>query len=174
MNRLKLGFGTLLLFAILVAGVMAFTPQSTRAVTSTKPPHVPDPSSMFQGGNPYLPGGTAISPHASANNAPGAAFSQQDVIDFLNKYPVPTTNGTPSKILSIQFVTAKQASDLMKGESVGRPDNYLVCYVKLQGPFPSGSVHLPPGASLPGKDATWGDMVFDASTGNILVWGLYP
>jgi hypothetical protein len=173
MNRLKLRFGILLLFAIVVVGVVAFTSQSTRAVTSTKPPHVPDPSSMFQGGNPYPPGGTAISPHASANNAPGAAFSQQDVIDFLNKDGEPTTNGTPPKILSIQFVTAKQASDLMQGESVGRPDNYLVCYVKLQGPFSRRGEHVPSGVSLE-KDAAWEDMVFDASTGNLLVGGLHP
>ena len=58
------------------------------------------------------------------------------------------TDGTPLKATSIQFITAKQASDIMKGKSIGRPDNALVCYVKLQGPFSRGGVSVPRGVPI--------------------------
>jgi len=186
MKRLKLGLGVVLLLTLLAVAVIAFSqqpagasmasPHQSAGATSTlmKPPHTPVVPS-FQGGISYAVGSRAISPHPSGNNPPGAAFSQQDVIDFLNKYGFvagPPTDGTPLKILSIQFVTAKQASALMQGEFVGRPDNYLVCYVKVKGPFSRAVMH-PPIQYKETKDASSGDMVFDAQTGNMLVWGLY-
>jgi hypothetical protein len=110
----------------------------------------------------------------SADNVGGASFSQQDVIDYLNTRGFPAgkpTDGTPLKATSIQFITAKQASNLLGGEDIGRPDNASVCYVKLQGPFPMGAIYAPQGADLTGS-APSGDMVFDATTGNLLLWHL--
>jgi hypothetical protein len=158
------------------AGASMASPHQSAGTTSTlmKPPHTPVVPS-FQGGT-YPVGGHAISLHPSGNNPPGAAFSQQDVIDFLNKYGFaagPPTDGTPLKILSIQFVTAKQASALMQDETVGRPDSSLVCYVKVKGPFSRAVMRVPIGYDIT-KDASSGDAVFDTQTDNILVWGLYP
>ncbi|GCF08568.1 hypothetical protein KDI_21320 [Dictyobacter arantiisoli] len=57
---------------------------------------------------------------------------------------------------------------------MGRPDNYLVCYVKVQGPFQFEQNHAP---HIPGIKATTtantGDVVFDGHSGNALVWGVY-
>lgn len=39
----------------------------------------------------------------------------------------PVVSGAHLKILTVQFVTAKRASELMYGESVGRPAEALVC-----------------------------------------------
>ncbi len=185
---MKLGLGVVLLLTLLAVAMIAFSqqpagasmasPHQSAGATSTlmKPPHTAVvPSFPFQGGTSYPVGGHAISPHPSANDPPGAAFSQQDVIDFLNKYGFVAgspTGGTPLKILSIQFVTAKQASDLMQGETADRPDSYLVCYVKVKGPFSRAVMH-PPIEYKETKDASSGDMVFDAQNGNLLVWGLY-
>ncbi|GCE17543.1 hypothetical protein KDK_13430 [Dictyobacter kobayashii] len=62
----------------------------------------------------------------------------------------------------------------MNGETVGRPDDDLVCYVRVQGPFSRLGTHL--GPYSPGKKviltAKFADMVFDGQTGNMLVWGM--
>lgn len=177
MTRLKIWCGTGLLLALALIGILWLT-----RATAAPPPN-PIPSnrlpihSTFQLANTYVSGNSAIHPHASPN-ASGPAFSAADVAAFLNKYGFyagPLVKGAHLKILTIQFVTAAQASKLMYGESVGRPDNYLVCYVKVQGPFLLTYVH--DGPNLPGiktmTTAKIGDAVFDAHTGNILVWGIY-
>jgi hypothetical protein len=187
MKQFKFGLGIFLVFIVLGLGAVissrlhtanADTVGTVGAVgaVSVKATHVPDPSSMFQGGTSYPDGVPAITPHVSSDNVAGAAFSQQDVTNFINAHGFPAgkpTDGTPLKATSIQFITAKQASDLMKGESIGRPDDALVCYVKLQGPFSLGAVSVPPGVTTTGN-APSGKMVFDATTGNLLVWGLDP
>jgi hypothetical protein len=133
----------------------------------------------FQVSRTYVSGSPAIHPQAYPN-ASGAYFSQDDVKAFLEEdggsfYSGPLVPGAHLKILTIQFVIAKQASQLMYGESVGRPDDYLVCYVKVEGPFLTTMVHG--GPPLPDikhpTTAKYGDAVFDARTGNLLVWGIY-
>ena len=97
------------------------------------------------------------------------------MITFFNKHGFfagPLVKGAHLKLLTIQFVTAKQASNLMNGESVGRPDTYLVCYVKVEGPFRLKYEEAPPSAKG-APTANTGDAVFDAHTGNLLVWGTY-
>jgi hypothetical protein len=113
-----------------------------------------------------------------SQNASGSAFTQDDVIAFFNNYGFfagPVVAVAHLKILAIQFVSAGQASQLMYGESVGRPDDALVCYVKVEGPFLLTNAHggLPrPNVRHP-TTAKYGDAVFDAHTGNLLVWGYY-
>lgn len=72
------------------------------------------------------------------------------------------------KLLTIAFITSKQASMRMHGESVGLADTAQVCYVELYGPFTMKYAPVPPGASLP-VSAT-GVEVFDGLTGNLLLW----
>lgn len=177
MTRFKVLCGVALLPGLLLVGgsIVANTAQAT-----STPPKNPQPNvhTTFQMDQTYIPGVPAIHVHTlsrvTANNAPNPAFTKSDVVAFLNKkgfYAGPVVQGAHLKILSIQFVTARQASALMKGESVGRPDDYLVCYVKVQGPFQVQNAEVPPGARLPNADI--GDVVFDAHTGNMLVWGVY-
>ncbi len=181
MTRFKVWCGASLLLAVVVFVAMSLV-QAATAAPPPLPPPPPPVHSTFQITQTYLPGGPAVPVHttngATANHASIAAFSQDDVIAFLNQhgfYAGPVIQGVHLKIVSIQFVTAEQASNLMYGESVGRPDNYLVCYVKVQGPFMLTNVHA--GPHLPNRKnmttAEFGDMVFDGHTGNILVWGVY-
>jgi hypothetical protein len=131
-------------------------------------------------GGPAIPVKTSVGAKTNyADTSLTPAFSAADVTTFFSKYGFyagPLVKGAHLKILSIQFVTAKQASVLMDGESVGRPDIYLVCYVKVQGPFQLTRVHA--GPNIPGSKfkatAETGDAVFDGHTGNDLVWGIYP
>jgi hypothetical protein len=173
MSRFRVLWGVMIVLTMVIAGVVGVTSSAAATGKPTPPPPV---HQTFQISRTYVPGAPAIKPHIAQPNAAGPAFTREDVIAFLQQqngfYSGPLAPGAHLQILTVQFVTAKQASELMVGESVGRPDDYLVCYVKVQGPFLLTSVHVPNGASAP-TTAQYGDAVFDATTGNLLVWGIY-
>jgi hypothetical protein len=116
----------------------------------------------------YPPGIPAIQP-----TKPGIpAYTVEDVRQYVLTYGFPggkPLSGGPPVILAIQFITAQEASILMRGESADRPDTALVCYVLVKGPFDANGKHEPE----PSKAGSFaeGEMVFDAQTGNLLVWG---
>jgi hypothetical protein len=98
-------------------------------------------------------------------------FTIADVKAYLKTHPFPsgpTTTGKDARILTIAFMTSKEASIRMHGESVGLADTDQVCYVELYGPFTMTRASVPPGASLPVSNT--GVEVFDALTGNLLLW----
>lgn len=97
------------------------------------------------------------------------AFTLADVEQYFKEHPVLTTAGKPGTIVKIAFMTSKQASILMKGESVGLPDDALVCYVELHGPFLLNGISVPPGATIPVVQNI--QYVIDAQTGSELVFG---
>ena len=179
MSRFKVFCGMVILLALVLVGIAGLTGESATAA-AIKPPAPPPGHQAYQASQSYVPGNPAIKPSTSQNalpNTSGPAFTQADVIAFFQQYGFfagPVVQGAQLQILTIQFVPAKQASQMMHGESVGRPDDYLVCYVKVKGPFLLTHIHGAPGsnANAP-KTAESGDAVFDASTGNLLVWGIY-
>jgi hypothetical protein len=75
--------------------------------------------------------------------------------------------GTP-KITKIWFITSAEASRRMAGESIGIPNDALVCYVEFYGTFRS---YAPIPGSKPMEHTGTGAQVFDAHTGNLLVEG---
>ncbi|MEO6893196.1 MAG: hypothetical protein ABI324_29790 [Ktedonobacteraceae bacterium] len=82
----------------------------------------------------------------------------------------PTVHGAPPKIEAIQLMTSGEAAS-KTGEYTGLTDNASVYYVLVRGPFIPINVKLPPGSQPPGTvEEGW--EIFDAHTGNILVWGL--
>lgn len=170
MSRFRVLGGIVVLFALITVGVGILG--GTAAANPIKPPAPPPIHQPFQVTQSYVPGFPGITPHAAPNTA-GPAFTRDDVIAYYQKYGffAPLAPGAHLQILTIQFISAKQASQLMEGESVGRPDNYLVCYVKLQGPFLTKYLHVPRGAKLP-PTVEYGHDVYDAHTGNALVWGV--
>ncbi len=173
MSRFKAVCGGAILLALVVLLGASGLVGSARA-TSLKPPAPTPVHEAFQISRTYVDGAPAIQPHASQNAPAGPAFTQADVIAYLDKYGfLPLAPGAHLQILTIQFVPAKQASQLMDGESVGRPDDYLVCYVKVQGPFLLTGIPVPPEAKKVPTTARYGDEVFDAHTGNLIVWGVY-
>lgn len=114
---------------------------------------------------PYPPGVPAIKPHTSGT----PAFTTTDVAQYIaSQSLLRTTSGQSPKVIKSEFITAQEASTLLQGEYIGRPDNALVCYVELQGPFHTVGP-LPPGATNP--TLSTGYEVFDASTGNLLMYG---
>ena len=112
----------------------------------------------------------AIKPALPNSSSP--RFTAADVRAYLNVHPFmsgPLVRGATSTIVEIKFITSKQASVLMQGASVGQADTALVCYVKLHGPFMRVSASVPPEAKpLPPSET--GVEIFDAQTGNLLMW----
>lgn len=171
MSRFRVVSGVVILLALVVVGIGGLT--SSAAANPIKPPAPPPVHRTFQITDTYVPGNPAIKPSTSMNTS-GPAFTQADVIAYFQKYGfLPLAPGAQLHILTIQFVPASQASQLMNGESVGRPDTYLVCYVSLQGPFLTSSLHANPAAPKRPKTVQYGYEVFDAHTGNSLLWGVY-
>jgi hypothetical protein len=177
MTRLKIWSGACLLLIVLLVVILAITHMASAAPTSTPPP--PPTLGPFQISRTYGPGTPAIVPHIAAGFSPHssvAAFTKSDVMAYFNKYGFyagPVVRGAKLQFLSIQFVTASQAFVLMRGESIGLPGNSLVCYVKVQGPFALKPISVPYGAKLV-TTAKTGAAVFDAHTGNMLLWSFYP
>src|SRR5579871_4813587 len=170
MSRFRISGGIVVFLALIIVGV-GFLGGS--AVANSKPPAPPPTHKPFQISQPYLPGSPGIKLRTAPNTS-GPAFTQADVTTYFQKYGfLPLAPGAHLQILTIQFVSAKQASQLMDGESVGRPDDYLVCYVKVQGPFLLTGIPVPPEAKKVPTTARYGDEVFDAHTGNLIVWGFY-
>jgi len=176
-SRFKIVTVAALSLVLAITGVIWYS----HSAAASDAPYPPLHAHHFQISDTYVPGSPAIQPHlarSGSGSISGPAFTQDDVIAYLNRYGFfagPVVSGAHMKILSVQFVTSKRASQLMNGESVGRPDNALVCYVKVQGPFSLANSHAGSFATSKPAPTTaeYGDAVFDAHTGNLLVWGVY-
>jgi hypothetical protein len=127
------------------------------------------------GGNGAI-GMSAIKPQKEPNlvAANVATFADTDVRQFAEnaKLSFIAENGKHS-VKSIEFLSSQEASKKLDGESIGLPDSSLVCLVVLEGSFSVG------GPSEHGSSETksspvqkYAHIVFDAHTGNILVWGI--
>jgi|SRR5579884_901008 hypothetical protein len=113
----------------------------------------------------YPPGVPAIRPHIAGI----PSFTAADVAQYIKTgSSIRTISRAVPAITKTEFITAQQASNLLQGESIGRPDNALVCYVELRGPFHVEGP-LPQGASNPTLSTAY--ELFDAQTGNLLMWG---
>jgi hypothetical protein len=79
-----------------------------------------------------------------------------------------TVPGTPNPVVvSVQFMTAQQASAQLGGESMGVSDSPRLCLVYVSGTFQNTWGPVGPGTPVPPFTQGW--MVFDAHTGNLLV-----
>lgn len=164
---------SLLVVVLLIGGIAALVlatngagETTTQAPTTAGPPGTSGTQSTAASAS--QPGEPAITP--TQKGVP--AFTVADVRQYLATHAFPggpTVSGAPSTIVQIVFITSKQASELMQGESIGLPDKALVCYVELHGPFLLTKAHTPPGQPTP--VAPNGELVFDAQTGNLLLWG---
>lgn len=174
-----------ILFALVASGMWAGSRiVLSHAAATTGSPHAllqapratvlpiqPSPSETIYA---YPPGVPAIVPITSTADIAVAGFGAADVEQYLGRHPLFTTvgsgGGTIGKIL---FITAAAASTLLRGESIGRPDNALVCYVEIQGPLSTADITFPSGSEPKGTPvpAQTGVLVFDAQTGNLLLQG---
>jgi hypothetical protein len=153
---------------LVVLGVLVFVRQS---VTSSASGACAPPTTIrtSQAKHPALgdyPGVPAIKP-----SMPGRvpAFTTADVRAYIHAH-----NFAPgiddSKITRILFIPSSEAFTLMKGEQTGIADNEMVCYVEFANiNITLNNVSRPVGAQPP--FIRTGQIVYSATTGNVLVWG---
>lgn len=152
---------SLLFIAALVVGILLNFGNADAA--SVNPPLLPQnhPSIHFNDGASAIP--------AHRENT---LLSVEDVQRYVltHSCPIgPTASGGLPKIVVVQLMTSRNASKVMGGEYVGLPDDALVYYVLLKGPFIPEFVITVAGA--PAGIVGNMDEVFDAYTGNQLLWG---
>ena len=105
------------------------------------------------------------------------AFTVEDMKVYLQSLPScaggPTLSGQPPTIETLEFVGCKELTDRLN-LFIGLPDDALVCYVVLRGPFRLTLMSYPPGAvqGIPVSETV--EEIYDASTGDLLVWGTGP
>lgn len=116
-----------------------------------------------------LPGVPAITP-----SMPGhmPALTAADVCAHTHVHHFPGTSQMidDSKITNIQFMPSNQVVQLTHGEETGIADNEIVCYVT----FDNINVKLDEVSSIAPGAAPFihsGYIVYNATTGNILLWG---
>jgi len=117
--------------------------------------------------NQYAPGVAAIKPHLATSSGTAPTFTATDAEQYVTAHPFANTNVTVIEtptVIQATFMTSAALSAQLDGESIGRPDTALVCYVKLQGTF----LFMGPKGPLTTHIAY---EVFDAETGNLILAG---
>jgi hypothetical protein len=157
-----------ILILVVCGAVIALSYTAPQVAATSTMDTQPTQTSISQSSNG--PGRPAIKP--SLPIFATVRITSADVNSYLQTHPFvggPLMKGANSPIVSLQFVTSKQASTLMNGEPTGLADTAMVCYVKLQGPFSPSAASLPPQAQK-FSSATYAVEIFDAQTGNLLMW----
>ncbi len=116
-------------------------------------------------------------PAIPARNTCTPAFTTEDVrAYFAGTYSLGDINRTGSHltITQILFTSAGDARRLMGGESVGLPDEAVVCYVELHGVLRPQNMSLLQGSPTthPAVATATVRVIFDAHTGNELGIGV--
>lgn len=134
--------------------------------TPLGPIHSPIPAS-------YATGLPAIRPHSVSRSPSTPGFTVDDVKAYIPTASQPKlvpVQGARLTIEKVLFISSKEATQLMRGESPGLPDNALVCFVLLKGPFYVQVDYAPGAPASTAQTASEIAEVFDAHTGNLLVW----
>jgi hypothetical protein len=116
---------------------------------------------------PTQPAGSpALAPHLKGT----PSFTLDDVKQFVANHQLlkPANRDGVRKLVSAEFMSSSEVSSRLNGATTGFPDDYTLCVVELQGPFsfagPAGATAVYPR----------GVLVFDATTGNLVIAGGMP
>jgi hypothetical protein len=114
---------------------------------------------------PMRPQGLAAIKAVKGASSP---FAKSDVVNYFTTHSPSRFFGKPGQVhvVSLEFLTSKQVSDRLHGESTGLPDGDPVGFATLSGTF---GVSGPP----PAKHMIYSSAyaAFDGSTGNLLMAG---
>lgn len=177
MNKRKLPISWLLALAVAASALVVATLLSgTTSNTSAKhtgPARPPDALKNDGRFAPQAPHGvSAIQPTIpdAAPNTP--AFTEQDVVDFINRTRYVglmdgVDPGNLPTITRIEFITEREYKARHHNDSNGQPDDTLLCYVEL-----AGSFTLAGPAQARTEKCRRGFLVFHARTGNKLQYGM--
>lgn len=133
-------------------------PMGPVALQATAAPH-PQPLGMHA---------ITVLPSGGSGIGSAPAVTVKDTIQWSQSHPMPyTLNPTaPYTVTGAACMSAEAASQRLHGESIGLPATAEVCVVDLRGTF------VFPGPGQPDSVIyTSGVEVFDAKTGNLILWG---
>jgi len=125
----------------------------------------------------YPPGVSAIQPSRQVTDRSQAAYGRAEVERYLESNPrlMRGVPGGPSPRLgTVEFLPASQARARVNNASIGRPDDALVCWVELIGPFDvSQDVSIPALVARRSGPISFAPapkqiLVFDAQTGRLI------
>lgn len=166
------------LFALVaIVSLVAITIARPGASSAHQQPATPKVIITYPAGIPAI---VPLVKVTAKSDSGSPAFTVTDVKNYVAEHGFPggpVIHGSSPTVVKVLFITARQASMVMHGESIGRPDNALVCYVLLRGPFDTSYISVPittQQTPTTRKPELFGEMLFDAQTGNLLVWGLPP
>jgi hypothetical protein len=126
----------------------------------------------------YPPGCSAIQPSRHVTDRSQATYGRAEVEQYLESNPrlMRGVPGGPSpKPGTVEFLPARQARARVNNASIGRPDDALVCWVELIGPFDvSKDVSVPAFIARRSGPISFAPapkeiLVFDAQTGNLIL-----
>ena len=107
-------------------------------------------------------------PAIAATKGAASPFLKSDMVNYFATHSLPRFFGKPGQVhvVSLEFLTSKQVSDRLQGESTGLPDGDPVGFATLSGTF---GVSGP----SPAKHVTYSSAyaAFDGGTGNLLMAG---
>jgi hypothetical protein len=167
MRNQAIGAGaTLMVLATLArSGALAQQPGAAGG-SQPYPPPIQRPLPPMHSPPTQPEGSPALAPHL--NGTP--SFTLDDVKQFVANHQLlkPANRDVVHKLISAEFMTSSEASSRLNGVTTGFPDAYMLCLVELQGPFtftgPVGATAVYPR----------GVLVFDATTGNLVITGGLP
>jgi hypothetical protein len=111
-------------------------------------------------------------PFTTSNITPTSPrIKLSDVQAFVKVHSFPGGNPVPgasAKLIAIDLLTSQEAGQRLHGTDIGLSNSALVYYVEWQGPFNVVNASVPP--KVVPKPAAEGVEVFDATTGNALLW----
>jgi hypothetical protein len=156
-----------------ICATIAFGSSSVKPVTAGPPAPIQSGASSVPP-SAYVPGVGFLQPQSGSAAAPlvaGTSFNADYVRQVVGAHlGLKTLSGAAPAILSVAFMTSAQArATILSGDSTGRPDSELVGVVTLQGPIDMSNAPHDPLATIPPLAKAY--LVFDAQTGNLLVWG---
>jgi hypothetical protein len=136
---------------------------SPRPTITPPPQHTPIPFPP-SGGGQLLAGAPGIKPHLGGV----PAFTTDDMANFVKTTPLPQNfgGGDQPTIVTNAFLTGGDLRALL-GTAAGRPDAAPVGYVLLKGHF----AFLGAGPNNPPASFPYAFVLFDAQTGNLLLYG---
>ncbi len=148
----------------------AQTSGSVQATQACGPDQVPKPQSAS--------GMPAITPRLCKI----PTYTEQDVRDYLQAHPFGRDGriGVQGKleIAQILFVTSKEASQRMANAQTGAKPEAIVCFVELKGDFFVAGRSPNPLSKTPDRPpesiSHQGHMIFDGTSGNLLLQGITP
>lgn len=108
---------------------------------------------------------------ASGDYVAGATYTADYVRSYLAIYPAIFIGygGFSLNIVRVSFLSKAQAEQLTHQTLNGKvPDGGVVCYVKVIGPWGIGPFSPPSLVSVSPPNYSWGWMLFDGMTGNLI------